>query len=136
MIKYRKGYKYVLAENMSAKTLVQIQRNSDVRHPFARLCADGTLHVSAGYAWDGASGPTIDTESSMIASLIHDVLYQMIRDGSLPYHHKEEADRTFYEQCLKSGMNSFRAWVYYKALQKFGHWGTSRRATRQVYHAN
>ena len=37
--------------------------------------------VEDGYAWDGASGPTVDTRGSFEAALVHDVLYQCMRLG-------------------------------------------------------
>ena len=48
------------------------------------LNESGCLQIAAGYAWDGASGPTIDTRNSMIASLVHDALYQLIREDNYP----------------------------------------------------
>ena len=41
--------------------------------------------VEKDYAWDGPSGPTIDTSNSMRASLVHDVLYQAMREEGLAY---------------------------------------------------
>ena len=38
----------------------------------------GHIIVRKGYCWDGPSGPTLDTEDAMRASMFHDVLYQSI----------------------------------------------------------
>ena len=39
-----------------------------------------SICVKPGYAWDGASGPTIDTKNTVAASMIHDILYQFMRE--------------------------------------------------------
>lgn len=53
------------------------------------------LTISRGYVWDGASGPVFDTKSIMIASLVHDVCYQLMRLGQLPFSRRKDADREF-----------------------------------------
>ena len=64
-MKYKKGYKYQLVEDEVTKTDI-IGYSFDTK--FIRLTLVGVLTVKAGYAWDGASGPTIDSPSSMRAS--------------------------------------------------------------------
>ena len=44
-----------------------------IEDDFFTLQEDGTLIVNKGFAWDGASGPTFDSRSSMRPSLVHDV---------------------------------------------------------------
>lgn len=78
------------------------------------------LVAYVGYSWDGASGPTIDTETSMRASLVHDILYQCIEEGLLPYEFRKRADKEFRKICLADGMGRFRAWYYYRVLRLFG----------------
>ena len=73
----------------------------------------GTLRISAEYAWDGPSGPTFDTKNFMRASLVHDALHQLMRQGKLPWSHLEEADKLLVEMCREDGMSWIRArWVY------------------------
>ena len=50
------------------------------------------MTLSAGYAWDGASGIAINTENSVRASCGHDALYQLIRLGLLPRTKRLQAD--------------------------------------------
>ncbi|MFA7287337.1 MAG: DUF1353 domain-containing protein [Melioribacteraceae bacterium] len=75
------------------------------------------LIIEAGYAWDGPSGPTWDSKSSMRASLIHDALYQLMRIGILPEKCREQADDVLYDICIEDGMFKPRAWIWYKAVR-------------------
>lgn len=89
------------------------------------LYRDGQLTIHAGYEWDGASGPTIDTPSTMRASLVHDALYELIRKGLLDIKYKEHADRLFYSVMLQDSapltrFKRLRAWYYFKAVKVFG----------------
>ncbi len=72
------------------------------------------------YAWDGPSGPTIDTRDFMRGSLVHDALYQLMRLSTLDYKvYRKRADEILKEICLEDGMCSFRAWYIYQALHLF-----------------
>ena len=78
------------------------------------------LVIKRGYKWDGASGPTIDTDSFMRGSLVHDVLYQAIREGHLTLKDRKVADKILYRLCREDGMNRIRAWYTYRAVRMFG----------------
>jgi hypothetical protein len=78
------------------------------------------LTIKKGYAWDGPSGPTFDTPSFMRGSLVHDALYQLICEDSLPDFFRAYADRLLYRLCREDGMSSVRAWYVYKAVEAFG----------------
>lgn len=107
---YKKGYKYQLAESYSQIT--NLYPGSLIQTEYVQLTLSGVLTIKAGYAWDGPSGPTIDTKNFMRASLVHDALYQLIRLGHLPPRAKEEADKLLYAMCLEDGMSMIRAsWV-------------------------
>jgi hypothetical protein len=81
----------------------------------------GTLRLEIGYAWDGPSGPTIDTTSFMRGSLVHDALYQLIRLGYLDRNiYKPVADKILQAMCLADGMWPVRAWYVYQAVRLFG----------------
>jgi hypothetical protein len=84
------------------------------------VLSGGSLHIMPGYAWDGASGPSIDTKAMIKASLLHDALYQLIRAGALPSSLREECDNMFHWYLRKFGMTKFRAWYVHKAVRMFG----------------
>ena len=76
--------------------------------------------VRNGYAWDGPSGPTIDTENSMRASLVHDVLYQGMREGMLPAGFRERADSEFSRILKEDGMWWPRRWLWWLGVRLLG----------------
>lgn len=80
----------------------------------------GSLVIKKGYAWDGPSGPTIDTKNFMRGSLIHDALYQLIREGVIPKSSRKKADKILYRLCREDGMEWFRAQYVYRAVRMFG----------------
>ena len=69
--------------------------NSD----YLSLTEEGRLEVKRTYAWDGPSGPTIDTRNFMRGSLVHDALYQLIRLEVLPPESRKRADQLLREIC-------------------------------------
>ena len=56
----------------------------------------------------------------MIASLVHDAMYQLIRVGKMGEHHREDADTILRELCLKAGMPVWRANYVFWAVRLFG----------------
>ena len=82
-------------------------------------CSNGILMIPAGYHWNGANWPAVDTPSIIRASCIHDALYQAITAQSV-INVKSEADFVFYKICRNDGMWRFRAWYAYQAVKMFG----------------
>lgn len=136
MIYYRAGYKYQLAADYAVLTPFHLV--SPVETEWLRLSEAGWLLIRQGYAWDGPSGPTLDTASAMRGSLIHDALYQLIRLGNLGVACRAAADQ-IYEDCLIADAEAViqrtyprlmqapmialakaRAWSHFKALRAFG----------------
>lgn len=78
-----------------------------------------TLYVTAGYQWDGPSGPTLDSQDTMRGSMVHDVLYQAIRLGFLAMDHRETADLILRRICCEDGMGAVRAWVWFEGVRRF-----------------
>lgn len=109
-IEYREGYKYQLAKEFSID--VPILPKKDIHTHFISLTRNGKLTLQPGYAWDGASGAK-DTKNFMRGSLVHDALYQLLREGRIPHHEREVADRLLKLMCLTDGMSYIRSeWVY------------------------
>ncbi len=117
-IKYRGGYKYQLAEEYSVQ--VGIFPENDITTNFIDLNSNGALVIKKWYAWDGPSGPTIDTLNFMRGSLVHDALYQLMRNESLDREeYRIVADRELKRICIEDGMWQIRAWWVYNAVCLF-----------------
>jgi len=78
------------------------------------------LVIKESYLWDGVSGPGIDTQSTMIPSLVHDALYQAIRIGSLPLEARKKVDLYFRKLLRHQGIGAVRSTYYYFAVRVFG----------------
>lgn len=118
-MKYSKyKYKFKVEENFSIELPFKIP---DFVHPYASL-KDGILSVKRGYAWDGASGPIINTRDTLVASLVHDVLYQAMRLNLIKSSKENRtiADKNFFEILKMNGVNSIRRKVWYLAVRLFG----------------
>ena len=118
MIRYKKGYKYQLLGDYTVKT--NVSPGKIINTEFIRLSESGELTVKSGYAWNGASGPAIDTKNFMRGSMCHDAFYQLIRMGLLHKTWREAADRELRKMCLEDGMSRLRAWYVYKSVQIAG----------------
>ena len=133
-IRYRSEYKYQLASEYRIK--IPILPAEDIGTEFIELDTGGELTVKNAYAWDGPSGPVIDTPENMRASLVHDALYQLMRNKKLNARtHRKAADRLFRDICKDDGVSSLRANVYYKALRKFGKPAASPENKKKIYRA-
>lgn len=129
-IKYRSGFKYQLAEGYSIKTA--IRQISRIETEFIELDETGGLVIHGGYAWDGPSGPTIDTKNAMRGSLVHDALYQLMRMGLLDRGHRGTADDEFRRICREDGMSWFRAWYFHIGVDSFAAGAVSAKARKKV----
>lgn len=116
-IKYReRDFKYQLVEDYSVDTSMV---GFEVNQELFQLSKGGKLTIHAGYAWDGASGPTFDTADSMRGSLVHDVLYQMMREKFIPVACKDLADWIFYQILIEDGMSESRAGIWHMAVSRY-----------------
>jgi len=111
VIYYKEGYKYQLTRPYSVDTGIYPPEN--IEYPFFTLYESGLLIVRVGYAWDGASGPTFDTKSSMRPSLVHDCFCQMAKDRRIDYKKYAPAYNALFKQmCIDDGMWSLRAAIW------------------------
>jgi len=113
----RRHWKYRLYEDVFYRH-TDITPAQPVDTEFINLTSEGSLLVKAGYVWDGASGPTIDTKNTMTASLIHDALYNLLRDGLIDQKWRKRADQVLYELLRQSGMSKIRAKIWFRAVRK------------------
>ena len=133
-IRYRSEYKYQLASDYRIK--ISIRPSDDIVTDFIELTAGGALRLVSGYAWDGPSGTVVDTKENMRASLVHDALYQLMRNGELNTRtYRKPADKIFREICKEDGVSSFRANVFYKALRRYGKPAASPENKKKIHRA-
>ena len=120
-MKYRslKHWKYELLEEM--KCYVDIAGVSAAENEYIRIRMSDVgdrrmvLTIYPRYAWDGPSGPTIDTKTFMRGSLFHDALCQLIGEGLLDKKYRKYADQLLRKLCLEDGMSKFRVWYVYQS---------------------
>ena len=115
---YKKGYKYQLVKDCSS--IISIKPNFLINSEFITLCYSGKLIIRNGYAWDGPSGPSIHTKSFTRGSLVHDALYQLMREKKLPQRYRKTADQILKKICKEDGMSSIRSWWVYVAVRLCG----------------
>ncbi|KKL45464.1 hypothetical protein LCGC14_2355370, partial [marine sediment metagenome] len=68
-ILYKSDYKYQLVEDY--KINISIKPDFDIKTEFIDLDTDGNLLIRKAYAWDGPSGPVIDTDENLRGALVH-----------------------------------------------------------------
>lgn len=117
-IYYKKGYKYQLVAYYECH--IGIIPTIPIDMDWVKLDETGLLRIKKYYAWDGPSGPSVDTKNFMRGSLLHDALYQLIKEGLLSPECRSEADNILRKICIEDGMSSFRAWYVYTAVRAFG----------------
>jgi hypothetical protein len=118
-IRYRRGYKYQLVDEHSVK--VDLKPDARIETEFIDLNTEGELVIKRGYAWDGASGPARDTKNIMRASLVHDALYQLMRQELLPMERwRKAADLELKRICREDGMSWIRAWWVHLGVRRWG----------------
>ncbi len=102
-IKYRSGYKYQLAEDFTYDTGIKIPKEIDTE--YIKMNILGEMIIKEGYASDGASGPTIDTEAVMKGAWVHDAGYQLMRGGYL----RADFYRPLFDKLLEHMINESSA---------------------------
>ncbi|MEI7796224.1 MAG: DUF1353 domain-containing protein [Methylococcaceae bacterium] len=117
---YNGGYKFQLKREYRLQT--DLKPREDISTEFVSLDVYGNLVIKSGYAWDGATC-AIDTKTNIRGALVHDSLYQLMREMSYalpPEINREKADRLLQKICLEDGMCQFVAWLFYQAVHNFG----------------
>ena len=111
--------KYLLIEDFMTTMHFNI---NDVINSDAITIYENELYVFMSYAWDGPSGPAIDTDNFMDGSLVHDALYDLIRQGKLSRRkYRSKADKELRIQCKKDGMSFVRRWYTWGAVRVGGY---------------
>ena len=139
MLRYQElhGYKYRVRNFERVELL---NSYPTIVHNYFSIDDFGSLNIAHDYMWDGPSGPTIDDQTNMRASLVHDVLYQAMREDLISRElYRKAADQELRRLMIKDGLAWLgdpktvikdtplnRAWVrtraqaYYVAVRLFG----------------
>ena len=109
-MKYRclKGYKYERLETVAVDT--KILDEAVGFKTYIILWEGGRLFIKKRYVWDGASFLTFDTKSSMRGSLVHDALYQLMREGLLDRKWRKHADELLRDICIEESKRLNPGW--------------------------
>jgi hypothetical protein len=118
------------------------------RNKFVTL-EKGKLVIRKDYAWDGASGPVFQTKTLVAASLLHDALYQIIRELKLSEWFRKEADNELRDEYLRLCVKVYpskslkdkarrqlartRAVYIYQAVRKFGRAAINKHKPKKIY---
>lgn len=94
----------------------------DMRTLAGKLIAtvrSGWLIIHEGYSWDGCSviGRVIETDGTLHASCLHDLLYQLAEQGAtfaVPYEQKQA------DQAFKRYLPWWARWIWYGGVRVFG----------------
>lgn len=129
MLKYTEGIKYQLSEDYVIQTdILGYEYDSQ----FLSLTKQGLLTIRSAYAWDGSSGPAKDDKTNMEGSLVHDALYQLMRQSAIPRTYRNYSDKLYSKICKSNGMNRFRAWYQLQMLKRFGKYGNNPKNKRKI----
>lgn len=78
VVYYRTGYRHQLVRDyeqyVASAGLYPLEPGGN---EFVQLTIDGRLLICAGYAWNGANWPAINTKSFVRPSLVHDAFRQL-----------------------------------------------------------
>ena len=124
----KEDYRYRLGADYTDSLTLKIKKG--IQTKLYKLSPKGTLSIKQAYIWDGATGIP-DTTSVFRASLVHDCLYQMMRENGLSTQYRKNADKIFYDLCRADGLNKFVAWLYYLGVRIFG-WTCANKTGYQV----
>lgn len=125
-IRFKKGYKYLLVDEVKFETTINRYYNNSTDTPnfdaeyFSINYETGIVIVKKRYAWDGISFALLDKLVTIRASLFHDVLYQAIRLGYLKESYKIEADKLLRQTLNQDGGNTLLSQVCYVGVRLFG----------------
>lgn len=117
-IAYTNADKFVLGRDETFKLWFAPKQR--IETSYAIFETDGKLTGKRGFLWS-ANFPAINTNDTKPASLCHDLIYQLIKDGYLPRDpYKNLADEAMRQILLECGVVDFRAYAWYKAVQAGG----------------
>jgi hypothetical protein len=118
-IYYKKGYKNQLTRDFVVQTEIRLLDDVCI-DGFIYLTKNGLLTIYNKYAWDGSSGPTLDSKKDKRASCAHDALTQLMREGKLSRTFRPMIDDLYCSLCRDDKMWKYQAKWRRWGLKKFG----------------
>lgn len=131
-LKYSSGYKFQLNSDVVVQTTLRPDQPCVIQG-YVFLDTDGMLYIYRGYAWNGCTNAP-DTDSNLLAGLVHDALYQLMQIGVLDKSFKADADNMLRDIMISQGSIKFIAAIFHAAVDIFGsmHMKPSKVRTLQV----
>jgi len=118
-MKYSKvQYKYYLEETIEVQTSLRPVQSAIVPG-YIFLGLDGKMIIYRRYAWDGATGG-VNFKGNRLAVLVHDAIYQLIREGLIGKSLKDQSDKDLRDMMIAEGSWKFVANFFYFCVSKFG----------------
>jgi len=113
-------YKYQCLISLMIQTdITGVGINTADYPKYLGLDPSGLLYIKSGYAWNGSNW-SFD-KHAMIASVVHDALYQLMRLGLLSRTvFRKPADALYRDLCIAEGMSRIGAAMRYRGLRWFG----------------
>lgn len=117
--------RYVLGDDGRGILVEEFEYQTDVlgysiRTQYILLTRVGYLAISKGYVWDFGSGPAINSPPVVVASLVHDALYDLMAQNLLPRSARSAADREFRKMLRQYGAWWLRSWYMWAAVRVGG----------------
>ena len=116
--KKRKKWKYVLQKDYTCQADIPVDELCDLA--FLKLEKNGNLTIKKNYAFDGATGLIFTPKSLIKGSLIHDALYQLIREKKIDIKCKKIADEILAQNCIESKIPKIFVWLVSLGVRLFG----------------
>jgi len=122
-------FKYELLINLSfdASKWPAVKVIRAIHHRYYSIM-EGVITAKEGYRWDGASGPTLDDETNLRASLFHDIGYQSMSEQPAisklswwrKYRIRVTWDKMFRSILKADGMPFVRRFFWYWSVRGVG----------------
>jgi hypothetical protein len=106
-----------------------------IKLDWVEIDTKGRVTLKPYFVYDGASGPTIDTLSSVRGVCAHDTIYRMIRLRYLPESFKQVADSLMYDFLIEDGMFQPRAFAWLQGVKLFGNASIKPENENPIYRA-
>lgn len=99
---------------------IGVYPDRDIITDFITLTVDGIMTIKRAYAWDGPSGITFNTKSTMRTSLLHDAPFQLFRLKLLNLKWFSKVNDNLRKFGIEDGMFEWRAKLWTSHIVQIG----------------